>query len=269
MLKLVFRKVGLPLVIMAFFTFAAAYVSWAQQQIDEERLKILKKKQQMVKAVKKALDGTTWEITLTETGQEGKRKVINDTLNFKDGKIKSKHLSSEGFNRTNFSVRTKKELIIWETMQNSEEGGVAFWRGEIRQEEDPVVMRGILSRHIGDETTVDYSFLSEEREEPFEIVIEEEEEEQVVEKKEVEPVPPAPPKEEPKQEAVEEQVEEQKEPAEEETSETVPGQTKQEGALQMHKQEVEEITEETEEACQEDAKEEAGEERSKIFFWRR
>jgi hypothetical protein len=133
----------------------------------EEDMAQVEKRKQMIKAAKEGLDNTTWQIRLQETTAKKKKKeVIKDTLYFRDGRIESERLTSEGFSPSNFTVRIKGEdNIIWETMQTSEENGLAFWRGEIRQStKSPIVMRGVLSWHINEKTVQDYTFVSEEKE---------------------------------------------------------------------------------------------------------
>ena len=119
------------------------------------------KRREAVKAAKEELNNTTWEIELKKTGQgNAKKKVIKDTLRFIDNTIQSDMLVSEGFPPTNFTVRIKREeIVIWETMQTSEDKDIAFWRGEMREDG---LMRGVLSRHLNDKakTVQDYVFVS-------------------------------------------------------------------------------------------------------------
>lgn len=135
---------------------------------DGEKAKLAEQKRTMLRYIKKELNNTTWDITLTESGAGEKRKTIEDTLRFVNGKIESEMLVSKGFSPTNFTVRVKRETkVIWETMQKAAEEGLAFWRGELKRDEDgnlSTTMRGVLSRHLNDkkQTVEDYTFRSED-----------------------------------------------------------------------------------------------------------
>jgi len=138
-----------------------------QKKLEEEKQKERERKREMVRDAKRQLNGTSWSITLKESTTKKDKEIIEDTLTFDGGKIGSGELISLGFNSSNFTVRIKREdRVIWETMQNSEEEGLAFWRGELKKDEDGVlgdVMRGVLSRHLNDKkkTVIDYTFVSE------------------------------------------------------------------------------------------------------------
>ena len=149
-------KIGLVVLILGVVT-----VDWAQSSDEEKIAAQAEKKRQMIKAAKKKLDNTTWQIELTQM-TTGKKKVkTEDTLRFINGRIESEQLVSEGFSASNFTVRIKREdTVIWETMQSSEEQGLAFWRGEIKEG----IMRGVLSRHLDEKTIKDYTFVSEKKE---------------------------------------------------------------------------------------------------------
>ncbi|MFC1667334.1 hypothetical protein ACFL0P_05700, partial [Candidatus Omnitrophota bacterium] len=139
----------------------------------DDKVKEMEKKRAMINAAKQGLNNTVWEIELRQmaAGNKDNKKAITDTLRFKDGKIESDRLVSEGFPPSNFTVRLKKDLIIWETMQRNEKEGVAFWRGESRETED--VMRGVLSWHINKKKVTDYSFISKKSEALPEVIEEE------------------------------------------------------------------------------------------------
>ena len=116
-------------------------------------------KREMINIAKTQLDNTTWQIKLTEMSSTAKKKTFKDEVRFINGRVESKKLLPEGFSATNFTVRIKgkeDEIIIWETMQTSQDNGVAFWRGEIVND----TMRGVLSRHISEGNKEDYSFIS-------------------------------------------------------------------------------------------------------------
>jgi len=101
------------------------------------------------------IDGTEWEVELIPSSGEGKR--LSDTLTFEGGKITSNRLSQKGFPSSNFTLtkREGEDVVIWETMQTSEEEGLSFWRGEIRD----TAMRGVFSQHPIGGDAKDFSFI--------------------------------------------------------------------------------------------------------------
>ena len=102
----------------------------AQEMTEREKTR------EMAKLAKEELNGTVWEVTLKPMATNKNKKLteLADTLRFEDKRVSSDMLVAEGFNASNFTVRVKgakNERVVWETMQVSEESGVAFWRGEI------------------------------------------------------------------------------------------------------------------------------------------
>ncbi|MFH1867914.1 MAG: hypothetical protein ABH843_02985 [Candidatus Omnitrophota bacterium] len=136
------------------------------EEAKKAKMAAIEKKRQMIKVVKEKLNNTAWNIEIKKLGSAGKDKkpeIINDRLNFVNNQVGSAMLGRDGFSNTNFSVRinesrgpTGKDLIIWETMQTSEEKGLSFWRGEF--EEGDTTMRGALSRHYDKENIENYTF---------------------------------------------------------------------------------------------------------------
>ena len=103
------------------------------------------------------LNNTEWVIELTSMGG-GKAKAEKDTLHFADGKVSSANLEKAGYGVSNFTTRILEEgPLAWETMQNSEKDGVAFWRGDIASDG---VMRGVLSKRDLKDNAKDFSFVS-------------------------------------------------------------------------------------------------------------
>ncbi|MBU1061604.1 MAG: hypothetical protein KJ957_01590 [Candidatus Omnitrophica bacterium] len=114
--------------------------------------------QEMISEAKAGLNNTVWQIELKEMSDKTDKKE-SDTLRFENNKIISEKLSSEGFPSSGYTVRLKgkdKEIVVWETMQTSEEKGIAFWRGQISSEN----MRGVLSWHVDEKKKKDYTFVS-------------------------------------------------------------------------------------------------------------
>jgi hypothetical protein len=108
----------------------------------------------LVKEAEAKLRGTVWMIKLTPIGgSSGAAK--EDRLNFAQGKIASDKMISDGFPASNYTLTVGDDLVpVWETMQSGGDKGVAFWRGELHGE----IMRGILSKHLTQGGTEDYSF---------------------------------------------------------------------------------------------------------------
>ncbi|MFA6079732.1 MAG: hypothetical protein WC779_08320 [Candidatus Omnitrophota bacterium] len=144
----------------------------AEEKEAKERALAQEKMRKLVQDAKGKINNTTWQIDLRESmsaagegkGAKGKKaeSLDKDTITFKDNKIESSSLISNGFTPTNYTVRLKgknNDIIIWETMQTSAEKGVAFWRGEI----DNDVMRGVLSWQVDEKNKQDYSFTSAQK----------------------------------------------------------------------------------------------------------
>lgn len=140
-----------------------------EEKDSKDRALAQEKMRKLVQEAKEKINNTAWQIDLRESmstasdqkGGKGKKSspLEKDTLNFKDNKIESAYLISNGFTPTNFTVRLKgknNDIVVWETMQTSADKGVAFWRGEI----DKDVMRGVLSWQVDEQNKQDYSFIS-------------------------------------------------------------------------------------------------------------
>lgn len=111
-------------------------------------------------AKKAALDNSEWAIDLKSmAGVKGKSNGEQDTLLFSDGKVSSANLEKAGYGASNFTTRILEdsETLAWETMQNSEKDGVAFWRGDIGADG---VMHGVLSKRDLKDNAKDFSFVS-------------------------------------------------------------------------------------------------------------
>ena len=115
------------------------------------------KREQQAK-VTAELNGSQWSLEFTSMSGEKPKKPLTDTLEFSGGKVKATKLASQGFPTTNYTLMIGDDGVpVWETMQSSEKGDVAFWRGELHGE----TMSGILSQHPADGGTEDFSFKGE------------------------------------------------------------------------------------------------------------
>ena len=106
------------------------------------------------------LNAKTWTIqTISYVGK--KTETGTDTLTFSDGKITSKNLSEKGYATSNYTLTLKEDgVIIWETMQRTEGGDLAFWRGELQGE----MMSGMFSLHPIKGEIRDFNFTTESTE---------------------------------------------------------------------------------------------------------
>jgi hypothetical protein len=103
------------------------------------------------------LNNTEWTIELKSMAG-GKAKAEKDTLHFADGKVVSASMEKAGYSASNFTTRLLEDgALAWETMQNSEKDGIAFWRGDIGTDG---VMRGVLSKRDLKNNTKDFNFVS-------------------------------------------------------------------------------------------------------------
>jgi len=118
---------------------------------------------------KEGLNGTVWEINLAEMasgeGAQSKKKETAETLYFENLQVRMQGMLDKGFNPTNYTIRLKGKdnaIIVWETMQTSEDKGIAFWRGQF--EKGSKSMRGVLSWHLDENKKIDYSFKGTQKE---------------------------------------------------------------------------------------------------------
>lgn len=173
------KKISLYLLvpILAIIAFSLCFVSESEAKDKKKKALTPEQKKELARKAKEDLDGTSWKITLRDMVRvEGKKvKQMEDEIYFKDMRVRSKRMTDEGFNPTNYTVRVKgrdNETTVWETMQTSEDKGVAFWRGSKKKGSE--TMRGVLSWHISDTKKEDYSFRGIPKiDEPEDLAVEE------------------------------------------------------------------------------------------------
>jgi len=114
-----------------------------EKKAAEEQIKAAKR-QELLKGNEKAeeeLHKKEWDIYLTSPHAK-KKKLGADVITFSGNKVISKELSAKGYPESNYTITILEDAtIVWETMQNSEKIGIAFWRGELKGE----VMQGALN----------------------------------------------------------------------------------------------------------------------------
>ncbi len=102
-----------------------------------------------------ALGAREWNVDFRSTDPASKVKPWSDTLILADGKLNSKYLAEKGYPVSNIKVTVEDGLIIWETMQGTQKGDIAFWRGELRGDS----MSGLLSLKPPVGETNEFSFV--------------------------------------------------------------------------------------------------------------
>ena len=118
---------------------------------------VIRAKREMVRRKRQQLNDSEWIISLKLSKAEGKQQ--EDVLTFVDNRVVSANFLKQGFTATNYTLSVEDDgLVVWETMQRSEDKGMVFWRGEI--DVDMAQIQGVVSHHIDDLTTRDYSFNS-------------------------------------------------------------------------------------------------------------
>lgn len=122
------------------------------KKLEQDRMLRQKKREQ--------LDNSLWDIEIS--AMSGKEKPKKDALIFEGNKVNSDKFAKEGFGPTNYTLTVQGDgVTVWETMQTAANGQIIFWRGEI--EPKMTSMRGVISKHVSNEKTEDYSFVSQER----------------------------------------------------------------------------------------------------------
>ncbi len=88
------------------------------------------------------LNNTEWQITITSQTDKGKG-LKSDILRFVDKKVYSVTFKSQGYERSNYTLRPKSDgRVTWETMQTKKGEGIIFWRGDWQNDK----MRGVISK---------------------------------------------------------------------------------------------------------------------------
>ena len=119
-----------------------------QKRIEEQRrareeAERAAKRAEMEKKIKAdLLQLKKWVVYLIPTGSNpAKQPIKKDILTFTDISVSSEYLAENKFGSSNYALSANDDgLGTWETMQRSDNGDVAFWRGEIRD----MSMRGVL-----------------------------------------------------------------------------------------------------------------------------
>ncbi len=151
------KRVLVSVVVAGFLAFAVASSFSAQKpkpvamtaeekakaKQEEKALAALSKKTAEQAKAKEKLSTHEWVINLTLRGEKSATaKTDTDILTFSNGTVTSSNLSGKGYGASNITVNIQDDgTIVWETMQTTDKGEMAFWRGELRND----VMSGILS----------------------------------------------------------------------------------------------------------------------------
>lgn len=107
--------------------------------------------------VPQQIDGSIWDIVLTELhpARNVTRAVIKDRLKFKNSVVISTSLASNGFGPTRYTVQKRgPNLVVWETIQKSKNGGVVRWYGEW----DGTTIKGFMTQHGREGLSREFTF---------------------------------------------------------------------------------------------------------------
>lgn len=121
-----------------------------------------------LKKAKVILESQDWIISLSPLMAKGSRE--EDVLTFSEGRVISRNLFVKGYPQVRYALNFSQEgSVSWEAVAESESGGLASWRGELRGES---FMRGILSLQAKDGSLEDLFFeagiVSDAKQEPQE-----------------------------------------------------------------------------------------------------
>jgi hypothetical protein len=147
------RKLGLTLFIVLFFLGLSAVQGAGQEagkkesareqrlREAEEQAKKARQKELSEKAMQE-LNKEPWTIYLVPSGAlAGKAPIEKDSLTFSGSSICSAYLTDKGYGGSNFALSIADDgTAIWETMQRTKDGDLAFWRADLKEGN----MRGIM-----------------------------------------------------------------------------------------------------------------------------
>ncbi|MEI6631306.1 MAG: hypothetical protein WCL25_01670 [bacterium] len=131
-------------------TFSNTSLSLAQEKDPAAARKLAEERARVTLGVKE------WNIEAKSTDSASKAKPWSDMLNLADGKLSSKYMTEKGFTSSNITVTVNEGVIVWETMQRSSKGEIAFWRGELAGP----TMNGVVSIKPEKGETEEFSFVS-------------------------------------------------------------------------------------------------------------
>lgn len=95
-----------------------------------------------------------WMIYLTAVNGN-KTDMNTDVVIFFDGKFSSRNLSAKGYTPSNFTVVPGSDgLIIWDTVLTADNGDIASWKGELRDD----LLRGVVSLNAVKSDIQDFYF---------------------------------------------------------------------------------------------------------------
>lgn len=127
------------------------------KKVDKAKVESEKALKALVERKRNELNNTEWMLELTPLSGKGKKE--SELVVFTNNQISFSTLGKKGFPSTNYTLSVQPDgIVVWETMQTSDKGSVAFWRGEMDGMMQSV--RGILSHQIDENTKEDFSFVS-------------------------------------------------------------------------------------------------------------
>jgi hypothetical protein len=134
----------------------------AVKKVDNKtQLEAINARKALIDKKRAELNNTEWILELIPVTATAKSKKEAETLVFRNNQISVSGYIGLNFSSTNYTLSPQPNgSVIWETMQTSEKSPntVVFWRGEISA--DTLVMKGMLSYHVDEKTTKDFSFVA-------------------------------------------------------------------------------------------------------------
>jgi hypothetical protein len=156
------KKIIVAVTAVVFVFAFAGTQGWARTKkakvtsaaAEKKKRNDLKKTREVLAQKRLDLENTQWDISLKLSSGE---KTADDRLFFKKDKFSSRELELRGFKPTGYSLALQDDgVLVFETMQPSENGGTVFWRGEFGA--DNISVRGMVSRVFADQPSQDLYF---------------------------------------------------------------------------------------------------------------
>jgi hypothetical protein len=131
------------------------------QKVDKAKVEAINAKKALVDKKRAELNNTEWTLELTPVSATAKSKKESETLIFRNNQISVSGYIGLHFSSTNYTLSPQPDgSAVFETMQTSEKSPatVVFWRGEVSA--DAKNIKGMLSYHVDEKTTKDFSFVA-------------------------------------------------------------------------------------------------------------
>lgn len=128
---------------------------------NKAQVELINARKALIDKMRAELNNTEWILELTPVTTAQKVKKETEILVLRNNQISVSGYIGLHFPPTNYTLSPQPDgSAVWETMQTSEKSPatVVFWRGEVSA--DAQNMKGMLSYHIDEKTTKDFSFVA-------------------------------------------------------------------------------------------------------------